>query len=517
MLKLENMIVRQDLTEEELREKALRRYGIGEDEVLGFQIARKSIDARDKKDVHYLYSFYVEVKDEERYPALPKAVAAPPQSAVKVRKSSYAPVIVGTGPAGLFCALTLIENGYRPILLERGDDVAQRMRQLQAYRAGGPLDPESNVQFGEGGAGTFSDGKLTTGIHSAHIRWVLEQFVRFGGPPDILYLNHPHIGTDRLQGILAAMRQYIERRGGQYHFRTKMTDLIPQPDGTMKVVCGDRAFLSDAVVLALGHSARDSLAMLQRRGYPLKRKNFAVGVRVEHLQAMINASQYGTATRLKLPPAEYKLVYHDGLRTCYSFCMCPGGEVIASGSEADGIVTNGMSNYARDGVNANGALLVNVTAADLPGEDPLEGARWQRRLEQQAFRAAGGSGLAPAQRYDDFAAGRLSRQWGRVMPTYRPGTAFADLNAVLPPFVSTTLKNGMTYFDHRIAGFASGDTVLTGVESRTSSPVTVLRDQHGKAAGLPVYPCGEGAGYAGGITSAAVDGIQTAFHIMEER
>lgn len=515
MLRIENVKVFEDLSDKELFRKALNKAGILQRDVKEIRIAKKAIDARDKERVHYLYSFNVAVADENKYPKLKKVKEFAGITVKKNRKSEYSPIIVGSGPAGLFCALTLIDNGYKPVIIEQGDSVENRKKYVDEYREKGVLNEMCNVQFGEGGAGTFSDGKLTTGINSPFVRNVLEMFRRFGAPEEVTYLSHPHIGTDNLMTILVNIRNYITSKGGQYFFNTKMTDLV-QENNVLHVICENREFVSDAVVLAIGHSARSTFEMLLSHNVEMKRKNFSVGVRIEHLQSMINESQYGTKTKLELPPAEYKLVYHDGERTCYSFCMCPGGEVIASASEDGAIVTNGMSNYRRDGDNANSALLVNVNADDLPGDYVLEGINFQKELEKNAYILAGSNSNAPVQRYEDFRLNRKSDRIGAVKPSYRPGYTLCNLNEILPDYVSGTLKKGIEYFDTKIKGFGNDDALLTGVETRTSSPVTIVRNENLMCNIKGVYPCGEGAGYAGGITSAAVDGIKVACSIIEE-
>ena len=515
MLRIENIKVFEDLTDEELFSKALSKARIHQEDVREIRIAKKAIDARDKNSVHYLYSFNVSVVSEKKYPKLKKVREFSGIEVIKNRKTDIPPIIIGSGPAGLFCALTLVDNGYKPIIIEQGDCVENRRKHVEEYREKGVLNEMCNVQFGEGGAGTFSDGKLTTGINSTFVQTVLEMFHRFGAPEEVTYLSHPHIGTDNLINILVNIRNYITSKGGQYFFNTKMTDLKSE-NGSIKVICENREFVSDAVVLAIGHSARSTFEMLHDHDVEMKRKNFSVGVRIEHLQSMINESQYGTKTKLDLPAAEYKLVYHDGDRTCYSFCMCPGGEVIASASEKGTIVTNGMSNYRRDGANANSALLVNVNAADLPGDDVLEGLYFQKELERKAFVLAGSNYNAPVQRFEDFRLNRKSVRIGAVKPSYRPGYTLCNLNEILPDYVSRTLKNGIMYFDTKIKGFGNDDALLTGVETRTSSPVTIVRNENLMCNIKGVYPCGEGAGYAGGITSAAVDGIKVACRIMEK-
>ncbi len=393
--------VYQDLEEQEVIDKALRRFHIVKSDLIEARIAKKSIDARDKQHVCYHYVMEFTVVDEDKYPRLTKVTKRPLTEAVKRRDSVYQPIIVGAGPAGLFCALTLVEYGYKPIIIEQGSKVDKRIEEVNKYRQQGFLNTRCNVQFGEGGAGTFSDGKLTTGINSPYIVHVLNTFYHFGAPKEITYLAHPHIGTDNLVHILTNMRKHIESKGGQYLFDTKLTNIEETTDGLI-VDCQGQKLKTDCLVLAIGHSARDTLEMLQQKGMSMKRKNFSVGVRIEHLQEDINKAQYGTITSLHLPPAEYKLVYHGKERTCYSFCMCPGGEVIASSSDEGAIVTNGMSNFARDGENANSALLVNVNTDDLVGDDPLEGIRFQRDLEEKAFKLAGCNYFAPVQRFQDF-------------------------------------------------------------------------------------------------------------------
>ncbi len=516
MLTIENVRIYEDLDTEALFEKALKKGKVRKSDVRNIRITKKSIDARDKKDVHYLYSFAVDVTDEKKYPYLKKETARQDIKVKVNRKSQHRPLIVGMGPAGLFCALTLIEHGLKPILIEQGDCVEERIRRVEEYRNEGKLNPLSNIQFGEGGAGTFSDGKLTTGINSPYVQYVLDTFHKFGAPEEVTYLSHPHIGTDNLRNILKNIRNYILEKGGKYYFNTRM-EAIQNEGEMLRVICTDKCFETDCVVLAIGHSARKTFEMLYEKGLEMRRKNFSVGVRIEHLQKTINEAQYGTETNLNLPPAEYKLVYHDGERVCYSFCMCPGGEVMASSSEEGHIVTNGMSNFARDGKNANAAILVNVLKEDIEGEDPLAGIYYQEELEKKAFEMAGANNNAPVQRYEDFANNQVTKKLGRVEPTYKPGYTFCNLNELLPQFVSETMKKGIKYFGTKIKGFDDPDSILTGVETRTSSPVTIVRDETMQSNIQGVYPCGEGAGYAGGITSAAVDGIKTALKILENK
>lgn len=515
MLRIENIKIFEDLSEEELYKRALKKAGIRFEDVRSIEITRKSIDARDKRNVHYLYSFNVEVKKEATYPKLKRVEKKAEEKFVIKRNSAYRPIIIGAGPAGLFCALTLVEYGFKPIIIEQGSCVEKRKTIVEEYLSEGKLNPLCNVQFGEGGAGAFSDGKLTTGISSGYIQKVLDLFYRFGAPKEVTYLAKPHIGTDNLYHILINMRKYIIENGGEYHFDTCFKDYVEEQNH-LRVITDKGEFLTDALVLAIGHSARPIFKLLKAKGVAMKRKNFAVGVRVEHLQSMVNKSQYGQHTTLKLPPAEYKLVEHIDDRVCYTFCMCPGGEVIASSSDEDGIVTNGMSYFARSGPNANAALLVNVGVDDLPGEDVLAGIDFQEELEKKAYQAGGGQGFAPIQRIEDFFNRRPSDHFGRVKPTYRPGTTFYDLNRLFPEYVNDALKKGITAFDRRLKGFNDPDGLLTGVETRTSSPVTIERSPTLVSSAAYIYPCGEGAGYAGGITSAAIDGIKVARAIIEK-
>lgn len=512
MLRINELKIYEDLNEQQVIEKAKRKYHIKD--VISAKIIKKSIDARDKKDVHYNYALEFEVKDETKYPKLIAQPKKQPPIVIPKRQSKQPIVIIGAGPAGLFCGLTLVEYGYQPIIIEQGNCVEQRIKDVNRYRQTGQLNPSSNVQFGEGGAGTFSDGKLTTGINSPYIQQVLETFHRFGAPKEITYLNKPHIGTDYLVEVCKNIRHYIESKGGRYYFQTKFVD-FQQKDGQIKVICDHQTFQTDAVVLAIGHSARSTFELLKRKNVAMKRKNFSVGVRIEHLQTMINQSQYGDQTALKLPAADYKLVYHGKDRTCYSFCMCPGGQVIASASEEQTIVTNGMSYFARDGKNANAALLVNVSTSDFEGDDPLSGMYFQQQLETKAYQLTQGHG-APIQRVEDFHQHQTSDHVGKVIPTYQPEYRFVDLHQLFPAFVTDTLEEALVYFDKKIKGFNDCDAILTAPETRTSSPITILRDENYQMSIPGFYPCGEGAGYAGGITSAAVDGIKIAIKILEQ-
>ena len=526
MLRVGNLSVSLSATEDEVVRQLLRRLRIPREALLSWKIHKKSVDARDKGDVHFVLTVDVALADEAAVLRRLKpgmATRVQPAPAVRLPRAAFStpPLVVGAGPAGLFAALTLAQAGARPVLMERGKPVDRRAEDVARMAREGVLDPESNVQFGEGGAGAFSDGKLTTGIKSPHQQAVLETFVRHGAPEEILVLAKPHIGTDLLRGVVAAMRAEILRLGGQVLFETRLTELILQGNRVMGAVVrqgGDaREIAADTVLLCIGHSARDTIQTLFRQGVHMTQKPFAMGVRMEHPQAMIDRSQYGRfAGHPALRAAEYKLAVRtpDG-RGCYTFCMCPGGEVIAAASQPGGVAVNGMSYHARAGENANAAILVGVRPEDFGDDHPLAGFVLQRSVEQAAYRLGGGGFRAPAQRLEDFLAGRASTGFGEVRPSYRPGVTPANLWECLPRFIAEDLKLGIVQMDRQLRGFALPDAVLTGVETRSSSPVRVSRDslRMGNLTGL--YPVGEGAGYAGGIVSAAVDGIESALAALE--
>ncbi len=474
-----------------------------------FAIKKKSLDARDKENIRFVYTIEFsplpQPKTQKRYERLPES-----------RRPEKPVLIVGSGPAGLFCALRLIEHGILPVIVERGDCVEERERKISKFVAEKILDENCNVQFGEGGAGTFSDGKLNTQTHSPLNSDVLETFAQFGAPEEILWLNKPHLGSDNLKNIVKNMREHIRSRGGEIYFNTKLTDLKIQNGKLISAelentTTGESHVVElSALVLAIGHSARDTFEKLCARGVQMKQKDFAVGVRIEHLQSNIGFAQYGKKYPL-LPAADYKLVSKGEDRSAFTFCMCPGGFVMPAASEEGGVVVNGMSNYARNEKNANSALIAQVRASDFPNQTPLGGVEFQRELERNAYLAGGKNYAAPVQLVGDFLKGKTSEKFGEVLPSYGAGTSFADLRAVLPPYIIDTLKFALTDMDRKLKGFAAPDAVLTAVESRTSSPVRIERGENLQSVNVEgLYPCGEGAGYAGGITSSAADGLRVA-------
>lgn len=491
-------------TEQELLAIAKKKLGA---QPQYFAIRKKSLDARDKNNLRYVYTVECSAKPYHEKPVVLERLA-------KEKTPKERVLVVGSGPAGLFCAIRLLERGISPLVIERGAAVEEREQSIERFFTTRILDTQSNVQFGEGGAGTFSDGKLNTQTHSPLNREVLKLFVRFGAPEEILWLSKPHIGSDNLKKVVKNMREYIKNNGGEVRFHTRLEDIRVRDGKLCEAVLvgenGEEILPVSAAVLAVGHSARDTFEKLLSRGVTMRAKDFAVGVRIEHRQERIGLAQYGKSHTL-LPAADYKLVSHASERAAFTFCMCPGGFVMPSSSEEGGVVTNGMSNYARDGENANSALIAAVTTADFADDSPLAGVEFQRKIERAAFLAGGGNYAAPVQRVEDFLQDKVSSRFGEVLPTYAAGTAFADIRAVLPEPIISTLKNAILDMDRRLKGFASPDALLTAVESRTSSPIRIERGEDLQSVTVQsLYPCGEGAGYAGGITSSAADGLRVA-------
>ena len=522
MIRLRDIVMPPEHSASQLQFEAARMLRLSASGIRSLRIVRRSVDARKKPDVKIIYTVDVAVEGSEnkilkraackRASIAPVSFYRPPK---KREPAALRPVVVGFGPAGMFAALILAMAGQKPLVLERGEDARARHEKVEAFFAEGKLDVRSNVQFGEGGAGTFSDGKLNTGVNNPRIQWILEQFVAAGAGEDILYDAKPHVGTDVLLTVVQNIRRRILDLGGEVRFRTQVTGFETEGEQLTALLTesGERIQCRQAV-LAIGHSARDTFEMLEQMQVPMEPKPFAMGVRIEHSQSMVNIAQYG-AENPALPPADYKLVRHLDDHTVYTFCMCPGGYVVAAASEVGRVVTNGMSYADRGGENANAALLVTLNPSVFPYPGNLGGMRWQREIEERAYNVSG-SYRAPAQKVGDFLAGRPSTGAGQVQPTYRPGVAWCDLHDVLPRCITGALEEALPGLDGNLKGFASDDAVLTAPETRSSSPVRILRDGTRQSSVRGLYPCGEGAGYAGGIMSAAIDGIQTAEAILGE-
>ena len=523
MLRLTEVKLPLNHPDDDLKTALLKRLGISADELIGYVIFRRSYDARKPSAIVFTYTLDVEVKNEaallQRLQGDKHISPTPDTSYHFVThapvKLASRPIVIGTGPCGIFAALILAQMGFCPIVLERGKAVRERTKDTFGLWRQGKLNSESNVQFGEGGAGTFSDGKLHSQIKDTkhYSRKVLTEFVKAGAPEEILYVSKPHIGTFRLVGMVEEMRASIEALGGEIRFQSKVEDIVIDNGQVMGVVLSSGEFIaSDHVVLAVGHSARDTFHMLYQRGVYMEAKAFSIGFRIEHPQPLIDRCRFGkNAGNPLLGAADYKLVHHcDNGRSVYSFCMCPGGTVVAAASEEGCVVTNGMSQYSRNERNANSGIVVGITPADYPG-NPLAGIELQRHWEVRAFELGGSNYHAPAQKVGDFLASRPSTTLGSVVPSYAPGVHLCDLSTSLPDYAIAAIREAIPAFDKQLKGFAMFDAVLTGVETRTSSPIRIKRREDFQSLNTSgLYPAGEGAGYAGGILSAAVDGIQVA-------
>lgn len=519
-----------DKEEALVKKSAAKLLRISPLEIQNFQINKKSLDARKKNQIHYIYNVYLTcAKEEKRVKQygkndikwIPEEIHKSSIPMEKVEKGECSPIIVGFGPAGMFAALELARAGRMPRVIERGMDVDARQDAVNVFWKGGTLNPESNVQFGEGGAGTFSDGKLNTLVKdsSGRNKRVLETFVNFGAPSEILYLQKPHIGTDCLKSVVKAIREEIISLGGTISFETRLDDILIEDGRIVKVIftCQGKKYEEPCsqLILATGHSARDTFYQLKKIGLNMEPKAFALGVRIEHPQDMIGQNQYGAFYK-KLPTADYKVTYQTKeKRGVYSFCMCPGGFVVNASSEPERLAVNGMSYYNRDGRNANGAIVVTVSPEDYGSRDVLAGVEYQRKLEEAAYREA--NGKIPVQLFGDFLNHQVSTSFGEVMPAIKGEYSFGNVRSILPKVIGDSIAEGILAFDRKIKGYAREDAVLSGIESRTSSPVRMIRDESLQANIKGIYPCGEGAGYAGGITSAAMDGIRVAEKIIHTK
>ncbi|MGN0533656.1 MAG: NAD(P)/FAD-dependent oxidoreductase [Eubacterium sp.] len=529
MIRINEIPLSLDSDEKELKAKAAKLLRVNEKYIKSLSIFKKSVDARKKDDVHFVYSVDVTLTLDENQIASkckkgsiqlvkPYAYEMPENK----RVSKFRPIIVGFGPAGMFAGLILAQAGLKPIILERGKDVDSRTRDVEKFWKTRQLNEESNVQFGEGGAGTFSDGKLTTGVKSPYIKKILQELYEAGAPEEILYSSKPHIGTDRLAVVVKNIRKKIEALGGEVRLECKLERLIAANGFVHGVTYSKNGELfdleTDSVIMAIGHSARDTVEMLYGMGVEIMQKPFSVGARIEHPQRLINEAQYGAfADHPKLGAADYKLACH-GLheRGAYTFCMCPGGTVVAAASEKEGVIVNGMSSLARDGENANSALLVGIEPKDFPSEHPLAGIYYQRDIEHKAYELGGSSYKAPAQLVGDFLKGIESKQLGSVNPTCPTGVTLTDISLCLPKRVTATMQSAIVEMDKKLKGFNLYDAVLTAPETRSSSAVRILRDDLLQCNIRGVYPCGEGAGYAGGIMSAAADGVKCAHAVLAD-
>lgn len=522
MLLISNIMTPPGSGDEAAVEKALSKLGIKPGGIKEAYVYKLSLDARRRGEIHIVSTVAIRLSGDEKrlasHPPRGVSLQYRPDEDFTIQKGNKpcsTPVVVaGFGPAGIFAAGLLAREGYRVIVLERGGAMDERVKAVESFWSRGELDTQCNVQFGEGGAGTFSDGKLTTRINDPLCRYVLDRFAEHGAPAETLRRAKPHIGTDLLRGVVCSMREEIIRNGGEIRFHSCLTGLDIHNGQLQAVEVNGEKLPCSRLILAVGHSARDTFEMLREAGVPMESKPFSVGVRIEHLQKDINRGLYGEMAESPfLPPGEYQLSHRENGRAVYTFCMCPGGLVVPAASEQGGVVTNGMSEYRRDRDNANAAVAVSVSSEDF-GNDPLAGMLFQRQLEQQAFIAAGKNWRAPAADVGSFLEGKAGLKLGRVTPSYALGVEKVDFDRLFPSFVTGMLRTGLRVFDRKLPGFAAEDAILTGVETRTSSPVRIPRGEDYQSAVRGLYPCGEGAGYAGGIMSAAVDGLRVAGAII---
>lgn len=527
-IKVNNLVL--DINEDSLatlKNKVAKKLGIKEENFKSFKIIKESVDARKKDAIKFNYAVEVACDNEERIlnkskssDIRPGGENYTPDFHEGTKKMNSRPVVVGMGPAGLFAGLLLAERGYNPLVIERGEAVEERTKSINKFWFDRKLNTESNVQYGEGGAGTFSDGKLTTRIKDHRCGYVLEKLVEAGAPEEITYMGKPHIGTDILKDVVRNIREKIKSHGGEVRFSTKLEDIEIRNGELYSITVEGEKIPCENMILATGHSARDTYEMLFKRGVSMMPKPFAIGYRIEHPQIMIDENQYGKfAAHPKLRAADYKLTYTSRTldRGIYSFCMCPGGYVVAAASEEDTVVVNGMSNYKRDNVNSNSALVVAISPEDFEDTTPLGGIEFQRRYEKLAFEVGGRNYNAPVQKVQDFLKDKVSKSFGKTKPSYTPGTEFADLRKCAPAYVVDAIKEALPVFDKRIPGYAGEDALLTGMETRTSAPVRINRNEEYESVNVKgLYPTGEGAGYAGGIISAAVDGLRVAEKIITE-
>ena len=528
MISIQQVSLHIEHTKSELRDKVAEVLGLNFEEIINFNITKRAIDSRKKRQmIYFVYSVDVEVENEEEVLKNKTVKQNLEHHRIKIKepyvyeipsvdlsKIKSRPIIVGAGPSGMFSALLLAKAGLNPLVIERGGDIDTRISDVDSFLAGGKLNTESNIQFGEGGAGTFSDGKLNTLITNPRIKYVFDEFVNAGSPDTILWDAKPHIGTDKIRNVAKNIREEVIKLGGEVRFNTKLTDIKITKNKVTGIVVNEKEEIkTDILVLSIGYSARDTYRMLFEKGLNIEQKSFSIGVRIEHKAEMINKAQYDEYyDHKKLDTAKYKLVSHSKEnRTVYSFCMCPGGYVMPSTAQEGCVVTNGMSKYAQDGENSNSALLVNVGSEDFGSDHPLAGIEFQEEIERKAFKLGGSNYSAPVQLVGDFLIKQTSHKTKSIKPSYKPGTRPALLDDCLPDFVVKSLREALPKLENKIKGFAHPDAILTGVETRSSSPVRIVRDKETLESNISgIYPSGEGAGYAGGIVSSAVDGMRVA-------